>query len=139
METPAKDIPKGWTNNPRLFEGFFDYDSAEAHLARRHGINDPKPLLMTSPDTGDMGYIITSGGRFYWGDLMVDHIAEITKPRTWPEILRALATKGERGLRMKVLRPVVVDEEPWEEEEMIVEGQGPSVVSSSDVPSTSEK
>lgn len=70
-----------------------------------------------------MGYIITSGGRFYWGDLMVDHIAEITKPRTWPEILRALATKGERGLRMKVLRPVVVDEEPWEEEEMRFEGQ----------------
>ncbi|EAW16686.1 uncharacterized protein NFIA_060420 [Aspergillus fischeri NRRL 181] len=80
---------------------------------------------MTSPDTGDMAYIITSGGRFFRGDLMIDHIFEITKSRTWPEILRALATKGERELRMKVLRPVVVDEEPWEEEEMMVEGQGP--------------
>jgi hypothetical protein len=89
---------------------------------------------MTTPDTGDMGYIITSGGRFYWGDLIIDHIAEITKPRTWPEILRTLATQGERGLRMKALRPVVMDEE-----EMVVEGQGPSFPSSSDVPSTSEK
>ncbi|KAF4221535.1 hypothetical protein CNMCM5878_008783 [Aspergillus fumigatiaffinis] len=134
IEKAAEAIPEGWTNDPRFFEGFFFYDSAEAHLARCHGMNDPKLLLMTTPDTGDMGYIITSGGRFYWGDLMIDHIAEITKPRTWPEILRTLATQGERGLRMKALRPVVVDEE-----EMVVEGQGPSVPSGSDVPSTSEK
>ncbi|GFF25862.1 hypothetical protein IFM61606_09566 [Aspergillus udagawae] len=115
----------------------FDYHSAEAHLARHHGINDPKPLLMTTPDTGDMGYIITSGGRFYWGDLMIDHIAEITKPRTWPEILRVLTTKGAKCLRKKFVQRVVVDEEPWEEE--MSEGQGPSVPSSTDVPATSEK
>ncbi|GIK06029.1 hypothetical protein Aspvir_010147 [Aspergillus viridinutans] len=138
METPVEDIPKGWTNDPALFEGFFVYDSAEAQRARRHGIKDPKPLLMTTPDTGDMGYIITSEGRFYWGDLMIDHIAEITRPRTWPEILRVLATKGDKGLRKKLVRPVVVDEEPWEEE-MVAEGQAPSVPSSTDVPSTSEK
>ncbi|KAF7160198.1 hypothetical protein CNMCM5623_005713 [Aspergillus felis] len=138
METPAEDIPKGWTNDPALFEGFFFYESAEAHLARCHGINDPKPLLRTTPDTGDMAYIITSGGRFYWGHLMVDCMAEITKPKTWPEILRALATKGEKGLKMKILRPVLVDEDP-RGEKTIVEGQGPSVPSGSDVPSTLEK
>jgi hypothetical protein len=57
---------------------------------------------MTTPDTGDMGYIITSGGRFYWGDLMIDHIAEITKPRTWPEILRVLTAKGGQGSEEEV-------------------------------------
>ncbi|GFF55833.1 hypothetical protein IFM51744_08737 [Aspergillus udagawae] len=92
---------------------------------------------MATPDTGDMGYIITSGGRFYWGDLMIGHIAEITKPRTWPEILRVLTTKGAKGLRKKFVQRVVVDEEPWEEE--MSEGQGPSVPSSTDVPATSEK
>jgi hypothetical protein len=49
-----------------------------------------------------MGYIITSGGRFYWGDLMIDHIAEITKPRTWPEILRVLTAKGGQGSEEEV-------------------------------------
>ncbi|RHZ55797.1 uncharacterized protein CDV56_100120 [Aspergillus thermomutatus] len=138
METPAEGMPPGWTNDPALLEGFFDYDSGEAYLARCHGLNDPKLLLMTTPDTGDMGYIITSGGRFYWGDLMIDHIAEITKPKTWPAILRALATQGEKGLRMKFLRPVKEVEEEPQEEEIMVEGQGLSVPSRSDVPSTSE-
>lgn len=61
---------------------------------------------MTTPDSGDMAYIITSGGRFYWGHLMIDRMAEISKPETLPEILRALATGGEKALRMKMIRPV---------------------------------
>lgn len=96
---------------------------------------------MTTPETGEMGYIITSGGRFYWGDLMTDYIFEITRPKTWPEILRTIATRGEKGLRMKRLRPVR-DVEVFEEEEMSDEGPAlfvPPPDVPQDAPSTPEK
>ncbi|KAF7168496.1 hypothetical protein CNMCM6106_003663 [Aspergillus hiratsukae] len=137
-EPQEEEMPTGWTNSPSLLEGFFHYHSAEAYLARCHGLDDGKILLMTTPESGDMGYIFTSGGRFYWSDLMIDHIAEVTKPKTWPAILCALATRGEKGLRMKMLRPVREYEEgPWEEEMV---DEGPDLfIPPPDAPSTSEK
>lgn len=36
---------------------------------------------------------------------MIDYIFKITKPKTLPEILQTLATKGDAGLKMKEEEP----------------------------------
>lgn len=60
-----------------------------------------------------MDYIITSGGRYYWGDFMLeDHLSEITRPTTFAGILNALATKGFSGMRLKALKMLKIDEKP---------------------------
>ncbi|RAH71455.1 uncharacterized protein BO66DRAFT_390996 [Aspergillus aculeatinus CBS 121060] len=60
-----------------------------------------------------MDYIITSGGRYYWGHFMLeDHLSEITRPTTFAGNLNALATKGFRGLRLKTLKMFKIDEKP---------------------------
>ncbi|KAE8340198.1 hypothetical protein BDV24DRAFT_164647 [Aspergillus arachidicola] len=101
MGISPEDIPEGWTNDPKQLERFFYPGSGEAHLAQCHGLRDIKLLLMGTPESGEMQYIIKSGGRYYSGDLMIDYIFEITKPKTFPAILRVLVTKGDTGLKYR--------------------------------------
>ncbi|KAE8311563.1 hypothetical protein BDV41DRAFT_578456 [Aspergillus transmontanensis] len=135
------DIPEGWTNDPKQLERFFYPGSGEAHLAQCHGLRDIKLLLMGTPESGEMQYIIKSGGRHYWGDLMIDYIFETMRPKTFPAILRVLATKGDSGLKYRKLKQVeafemesreqrVVEEE--EEEEDLFVPYNPDAPSESD-------
>lgn len=75
-------------------------------FARQHGLNEVTLLLFNTPDTGDFGFIIESGGRYYFGDLMIDYLHEITKPKTFLGILRCLDEGGVKALRTSVLKKV---------------------------------
>lgn len=136
----AKNMPEGWTNDPSELEGFFSPGSGEADLAQCHGLRDIKLLVMGTRDSGDMQYIIKSGRRYYWGNLMIDYIFEITNPKTFPAILRALATKGDSGLKYRKLQQVeTVEMEP--REQRVVEEEGPRlfVPYNPNAPSVSDK
>lgn len=100
----------GWTEDPKAFEDYFQPGTMEWYQARKYGLTDVSIVLIATGNSGHMGFIITSNGRYYIGDLMVDEIEEITKPATWPEIL-AVLEEGERGLKTKELKPVELPEE----------------------------
>ncbi|PLB46180.1 hypothetical protein P170DRAFT_262392 [Aspergillus steynii IBT 23096] len=85
MNTPTDQVPPGWTNEPARLRGLFYPGSGESQMARSYGLTDFNPLLFNTPDTGEMGYILQSGEEFYWGDLMIDYIFLITKPKTLEE------------------------------------------------------
>ncbi|PYH77029.1 hypothetical protein BO82DRAFT_436114 [Aspergillus uvarum CBS 121591] len=102
-------MPEGWTNDPNKLKRYFTHNSLEAYQSRCFGIANAEIVLL---GTKDMDYIITSGGRYFWGDLMLeDHLSEIIRPTTFPKILEALAIKGFKGLRMKTLDRVRISEE----------------------------
>ncbi|KAB8274586.1 hypothetical protein BDV30DRAFT_208816, partial [Aspergillus minisclerotigenes] len=61
---------------------------------------------METLDSGEMGYIIFSKGRYYGGDLMSDSMFEITRPKTLPGIMHAIGEKDFQGLRNKELKPM---------------------------------
>jgi hypothetical protein len=71
------------------------HDSYRAMLLRHHQQSGSTAILIPT------GLLPSRSGD--------DHIAEITKPRTWPEILRALARKGEKGSEDEILPLVAVD------------------------------
>lgn len=79
-------------------------------FAREHGLKEVTLLLMNTPDSGQLGFIIESEGRYYFGDLMIDYLHEIRKPKTFPEILRCLDEGGVGALRTRVLKKVPVEE-----------------------------
>ncbi|KAB8223475.1 hypothetical protein BDV33DRAFT_200452 [Aspergillus novoparasiticus] len=120
MGIPAEEMSEEWTNDPKQLERFFYPGSGEAHLAQCHGLRGIEILLMGTPESGETQYMSKSGGRYYWGDLMIDYSFEITKPKTFPAILRALATDGDTGLKYRKLKQVEAFEmEP--REQMMVE------------------
>ncbi|KOC09307.1 hypothetical protein AFLA70_39g004250 [Aspergillus flavus AF70] len=106
MDNPADRI-EGWTSDPYDLEGFFVPGTAEWEMAQDYGLTDITPVLMETPESGEMGFIIFAGGRYYCGDLMADSLFEITRPTTLPEIMRALDEKGFRGLRQKKIKPAM--------------------------------
>ncbi|KAK6819838.1 hypothetical protein RU639_007092 [Aspergillus parasiticus] len=109
-------MPEGWTNDPKQLETFF------------------------YPESGEMQYIIKSGGRYYWGDLMIDYIFEITKPKTFPAILRALAINGDIGLKYRKLKQVEEFEIESREQRVVEEEEEDLFVPyNPDAPSESDK
>ncbi|PYH86048.1 hypothetical protein BO82DRAFT_397798 [Aspergillus uvarum CBS 121591] len=136
-EISAGDIPHGWTNDPSLLDYYGSPRTSDAHMARCCGLQDARMVLMGTPESGDMQYLITSGGKYYWGHFELDHLEEITKPKTLLAIVNVLkSSKGFKGLRRKTLKPVWVPE-PEEDTRPATSG-GPSLFTPYD-PSTSSQ
>lgn len=104
-------MPDGWTNDPKELEGYFSPNSQEVEFARDHGLGDVSLLLVNTRDTGNLGFIITSGGRYYWGDFMIDYLFEITQPKTFSAILCRLAQGGITALGMKRMKQIPLEGE----------------------------
>ncbi|RAH71453.1 uncharacterized protein BO66DRAFT_428036 [Aspergillus aculeatinus CBS 121060] len=121
----AEDIPEDWTNDPKLLEFYDDPKCQDADLARCCRIQDPRMVLMGTPESGEMQYIIASKGKYYWGHFELLHLEEITRPKTLSEIVHALRDKGFRGLRMKTLKPVWTPED--EEDARSATSEGPNL------------
>ncbi|KAB8204223.1 hypothetical protein BDV34DRAFT_226608 [Aspergillus parasiticus] len=102
----ATRVPEGWTCDPDDLRRFFRPGTARWEMARYYGLTDPTLVLMETPDSGEMGYIIFSKGRYYGGDLMSDSMFEITRPKTLPGIIRAIGENDFQGLRKKELKPM---------------------------------
>ncbi|GKZ31632.1 hypothetical protein AbraIFM66950_000299 [Aspergillus brasiliensis] len=116
-------IPEGWTNRPADLKGWFEPGSGETYLARCHGLKDVSLVLTTTPETGEFRYIITSNKIYYIGNLMDEHIHQIIKPTTWPDILAALSRRGGRALRTKKLGLVDVPEDEQPRDNEVIEGR----------------
>ncbi|OJJ70080.1 hypothetical protein ASPBRDRAFT_678685 [Aspergillus brasiliensis CBS 101740] len=99
------EVAPGWTDDPRAFEGFFLPGTGEWYQARYYGIADPTLVLIGTNNSGEMGYIITANGRYYWGDFLIEYIFEITAPTTLSDIVGVMADMGIEGLKMKQLEP----------------------------------
>ncbi|GKZ27443.1 hypothetical protein AbraIFM66951_005453 [Aspergillus brasiliensis] len=100
-----REVVPGLTDDPRAFEGLFLPGTGEWYQARYYGIADPTLVLVGTNNSGEMGYIITANGRYYWGDFLIEYIFEITAPKTWSDIVGVMAEKGVEGLKMKQLKP----------------------------------
>ncbi|GKZ34771.1 hypothetical protein AbraIFM66950_005127 [Aspergillus brasiliensis] len=105
------EVVPGWTEDPKAFKHYFQPGTEDWYHARYYGLTDVSMVLIATDSNDHMGFIITSNGRYYIGDLMADEIEEITKPATWPEILAVLGEKGEKGLKTKELKHVELPEE----------------------------
>ncbi|OJJ75225.1 hypothetical protein ASPBRDRAFT_669219 [Aspergillus brasiliensis CBS 101740] len=121
-ETPPR-IPEGWTNRPADLKGWFEPGSGETYLARCHGLKDVSLVLTTTPETGELRYIITSNKVYYIGNLMDEHIHQIIKPTTWPDILATLSRSGGRDLTTKKLELVDVPEDERPRDDEVIEGR----------------
>ena len=102
----ATRVPEGWTCDPDDLQRFFNPGTAEWEIAQYYGLTDPRLVLMQTPNSGEMGYILLSKGRYYGGDLMSDSMFEITRPETLRGIMRAIGEEDFQGLRKKELKPM---------------------------------
>ncbi|KAI9043192.1 uncharacterized protein KD926_004375 [Aspergillus affinis] len=100
---PLDAIPMGWSDGPQLLEEHFKPYTCEFCLVQRHGLQNFTPVLFNRDkwNNADVDFIITSGGRYYIGELSYHAILEITWPRTLADILLVLGTRGESGLRRR--------------------------------------
>jgi len=83
-----------------------------AKVAKRCGLEDPVPIMCTTPESGDHYGLISAGGRYYFTGDLDWCIYEILKPTTLDGILQKIFDKKERSIKMKVL------EEEWTEEDL---------------------
>ncbi|PLB53316.1 hypothetical protein P170DRAFT_424071 [Aspergillus steynii IBT 23096] len=123
MEVAPENVPEGWTNDPERLNRTFRPNSRELYLARCHGLEGVRPVLVNTPSSGEMGFIITSGGHYYIGDKMGDYIYEIKKPNTLPAIVRVMAEEGEKALKCRKLK--FVEWVRMDSPEPPVESEGP--------------
>ncbi|PYH71020.1 uncharacterized protein BO88DRAFT_320491, partial [Aspergillus vadensis CBS 113365] len=105
------EVVPGWTDDPRALSKFFYPGSSEWYLARPYRIWDATVVLFGTNQSGEMQYIITANGYYYWGHLMLDEIFEMTRPTTWPGILRIMAEKGVEKVGIKKLKAVEISED----------------------------
>lgn len=70
-------------------------------MARERGLESPKPIMCSAPETGEGLYMFQSGSNFYIWDQMGDDVEEITRSQDLNEILEIMHKKGfkEFGLR----------------------------------------
>ncbi|RAH81352.1 hypothetical protein BO86DRAFT_389576 [Aspergillus japonicus CBS 114.51] len=122
-----EDIPEDLSNDPILLELYGSPNSLAAHMARRCGLQDARMVFMGTPETGKMQYIVTSRGKYYWGHFELLHLEEINRPKTLSGIVNALRDTGLRGLRLRTLKPVRVDEEDDSEDACPANSEGPSL------------
>ncbi|GKZ37277.1 hypothetical protein AbraIFM66950_008734 [Aspergillus brasiliensis] len=97
----TEPIPEGWTDDPESLLSEQEYGFANAYLTS-HSV-----LLTETPESGEFGFICSSNGRYYFGDSLAYSMCEITKPTTYAGILHALNTKGYKGLRVRLLEPIL--------------------------------
>ncbi|KAL1988817.1 hypothetical protein VTN96DRAFT_7701 [Rasamsonia emersonii] len=95
---------KGWTTDPDELD--FDFYWADdkgigSQMARERGLESPKPIMCSAPETGEGLYMFQSGSNFYIWDQMGDDVEEITRSQDLNEILEIMHKKGfkEFGLR----------------------------------------
>ncbi|KAJ9228945.1 hypothetical protein DTO169E5_8994 [Paecilomyces variotii] len=100
--------PKGWTIDPEEI----DYENEWAPqnsdgqcMAIEFGLKDPRPIMVTTPDTGSPFVLFQSGNKFYQWNQVENSVWEIVKPQDLDAILEVMTENGERALKMKECQP----------------------------------
>ncbi|KAB8257614.1 hypothetical protein BDV32DRAFT_127195 [Aspergillus pseudonomiae] len=106
MEISAEEMPEGWTNDPAMLRLYSHPEGSINTIAEWHRLGDIELLMMGTQSSGNMQFIIQSGCCYYWGNLMIDDIFEITKPKTFPAILHALSRRGDCGLQCRKVEKI---------------------------------
>ncbi|OJJ70081.1 hypothetical protein ASPBRDRAFT_56806 [Aspergillus brasiliensis CBS 101740] len=117
------EVVPGWTDDPRALRHFFRPGTPEWYQARSYGIIDATLVLLGTNNSGEMAFIIKSMGRYYIGDLMIDDIFEISRPKRWPAILRVMEERGAQALGLKTLKHVELPDDEDLPEVEVPEGE----------------
>jgi hypothetical protein len=101
--------PEGWTTDPDMIG--YDYywapqDSYGQCMAKEFGLNDPQPIMVTTPDTGAPLVFFRSGEKFYFWNEVENNVWEVTKPGTLGEIIWVMINKGEKAVKSRKLKRV---------------------------------
>ncbi|KAJ9300231.1 hypothetical protein DTO271G3_2348 [Paecilomyces variotii] len=100
--------PKGWTMDPEAIDYENDWapqNSDGQYMATEFGLNDPRPIMVTTPDTGSPFVLFQAENKFYQWNQVANSVWEIVKPQGLDAILEVMTEKGERALKMKELQP----------------------------------
>ncbi|GIK05339.1 hypothetical protein Aspvir_009446 [Aspergillus viridinutans] len=110
-----REVPEGWTTDP----GFTSYlvKGDWVKMAKRCSLENPVPIMCTTPESGEHYGLISAGGRYYFTDDLAWSILEIIKPTTLDGILKKIFDENERSIKMKVLEEVETEEDLEEERE----------------------
>jgi hypothetical protein len=99
--------PKGWTTDPDQIEYEIFWapkDSDGQYMAREFGLKDPKPIMVTTPDTGVPAALFQSEDKFYFLGQLENGVYEIIKPKTLDMILQTMTEKGQKAVKTKELK-----------------------------------
>ena len=70
-------------------------------MAKQFGLKDAYPIMFTTPESGELEYLISSDSKCYFWNLLADQIWEITAPRKLKDVLQQMVTKGEASVKTK--------------------------------------
>ncbi|KAJ9216057.1 hypothetical protein DTO166G4_2301 [Paecilomyces variotii] len=110
-----EEIPEGWTTDP----AYIDFlDGEWGIIAKRCGLENPIPIMHTTPESGEIQGLFSAGGRYYFaGGQMTFDIYEIIKPTTLDGILKKLRDKKMRLIKTRELEQVDTQEDLEREKE----------------------
>ncbi|KAF7114721.1 hypothetical protein CNMCM5793_009672 [Aspergillus hiratsukae] len=105
-----EEVPEGWTTDPSRTSYLAGGEWPK--IAKRGGLENPVPIMCTTPESGEHYGLISAGGRYYFTNNLAWTILEILKPTTLDGILQKIFDEKESSIKMKVL------EEEWTEEDL---------------------
>ena len=100
--------PSGWTTN----DNHLDYENSWSRvnspgylMASELSLDDPQPIMRTTPETGEPCYLFRSGNNFFLWNEIEDTVWEIIRPQDLNAIIKAMDEKGMKGLKIKERKP----------------------------------
>lgn len=72
-------------------------ETSGAEMAEEFGLQSPKPIMCTTPNSGNSMYMFESCGEYYMWEEMVDYVWRITCPTRLEDILKKMREAGPGG------------------------------------------
>jgi hypothetical protein len=70
-------------------------------MAREYGLNSPRAIMRSAPQTGEGLYMFQSGSKFYIWDEMGGDVEEITVSQNLNKILEIINKKSLNALKLR--------------------------------------
>src|SRR5204863_7417223 len=95
--------PTRWTTDSFYLAVDFVWDENGDgwKMARKYGLNSPRAVMCTTPETGELLYMFESGNKFYIWNQVDGDVWEITRCQDLNEILEIMDKKGFGSLKLK--------------------------------------
>lgn len=72
-------------------------DASGADMAEEFGLENPKPIMCTTPTSGYSMYLVESCGKYYIWEEVMCFVFRITSPTTLEDILQKIREAGPGG------------------------------------------
>ncbi|GAB1311985.1 hypothetical protein MFIFM68171_02195 [Madurella fahalii] len=100
--TPDVTASNGWeavdTNDASVKSLWAKQTGRGRALAERYGLRDPRPLLTTTPESGDCVWLFASSGKHYVWNEVEGTLFAIVSPSTLAEITTLMGPSGFKGV-----------------------------------------